>query len=230
MTRLPSLLLIAALTASPLAAQVGSPPDRSPYRDIIHPNGLLFTYGHIGGDGGSLGIGPHSGNIWGLRYDVRLSGLLAGHLGFARFSGVRDAYYPSDSIAKRRKGPFDQSVTFIGLGLQANLTGPKTWHRLAPFVDGEFGAAVGSTVAADTSSLYTFGTKLYFAPAIGTHIFVTDRLRIRLDWRLIYWNLKYPSSFFQSPADGPAAAPIVTGSASEWTGTSSLNAGLFYSF
>lgn len=232
MTRFPALSLLALLAAGPLAAQVGHPPDQSPYRDITHGNGLLFTYGHVGGSGGSLGVGPHSADGWGLRYDVRLSGLLGAHLGFSHFSGIRDAYYPDDSVAKRRKGPFTQSVTLIGAGMQANLTGAKSWHRLAPFIDGEIGAAIGSAIGADTTSFYNFGTKLYLQPGTGAEWYVTDRLRVRFDARLIFWNLKYPSSFFQVPTQEPTGAPIIPagGSASQWTATSWLGLGLHYAF
>ncbi|MGH7589871.1 MAG: hypothetical protein ACREL2_00415 [Gemmatimonadales bacterium] len=232
MTRLPALSLLALLAGGPLAAQVGHPPDQSPYRDITHPGGLLLRYGHVGGSGGSLGVGPHDGNGWGLRYDVRLSGLLGAHLGFTHFSGVRDAYNPDDSVATRRKGPFPQSVTLLGAGMQANLTGAKSWHGLAPFIDGEIGAAIGSTVAADTSSLYSFGTKLYLQPGVGAQWYVTNRLRVRFDARLMFWNLKYPSSFFQAPTAEPLGEPIIPtgGSASEWTATGWLGVGLHYAF
>lgn len=232
MHRLSALPLLALLAAAPLVAQVGHPPDQSPYRDITHSDGLLFTYGHVGGTGGSLGMGPHSGNGWGLRYDVRLSGLIGAHLGFSHYSGVRNAYYPDDSVATRRQGPVSQSVTLVGVGLQANLTGPKSWHGLAPFIDAEIGAAIGSTVAADTSSLYTFGTKLYLQPGTGAEWYVTSRLRLRFDARLIFWNLKYPSTFFQTPTQEPTGAPIIPagGSASQWTATSWLGLGLHYAF
>ncbi|HEV2291511.1 MAG TPA: hypothetical protein VGR60_06710 [Gemmatimonadales bacterium] len=231
MNRYAALLLAATFVARSVSAQVGHAPDSSPYRDITHPNGLLFTYGHIGGDGGSLGVGPHSGDSWGLRYDVKLSGLLGAHLGFSHFTGVRDGYYPNDSVSKRRTGPYSQSVTFIGVGMQANLTGPKTWHRLAPFVDAELGAAVGSQVAADTASLYDFGTKLYLDPGVGVQWFVTSRLRIRFDARRVYWKLKYPVSFFAAPTAQPTANPIIPagGSTTEWSGNGWLSLGIHYS-
>lgn len=222
-------LLLAA--AAPLSAQVGFAPDQSPYHDITRANGFLFQYGHLGGSGGHLGVGPHSGDGWNLRYDVRLSGLLGAHLGFGHFTGTRDAYNPDDSATTRRKTGFSQGVTFLNAGLQATLTGGKTWHHLAPYVDGEFGVAIGSTLPADTASLYKFGTKLYLAPSAGIQWFATPRLRLRFDAKLVYWKLSYPVSFFQVPLQDPAAAPIIPsgGSTTEWTGTTWLSAGLFYS-
>jgi hypothetical protein len=230
---LPALAAL-LLAARPLAAQVGVPPDQSPYRDITRPNALIFSYGHIGGGGGSLAIGPHDGDAWTLRYDVRLSGLLGAHLGFGHFVGVRDAYAtgPKDSIATRRTTGYQQSVTFLGAGIQVAITGPKTWHRLAPYVDLDFGAAIGNTLAADTSSAYQFGTKLYFAPGVGVQWFLTPRVRLRGDAQLLYWKLKYPPTFFQAPPDGVTAAPIVTDptKVGEWTGTGWLSLGLAVSF
>jgi hypothetical protein len=232
MPRTLALVVTLAVAAAPLAGQVGFAPDRSPYRDITRPSGLLFQYGHLGGNGGSLGVGPHDGDGWNLRYDVHLSGLLGAHLGFGHFSGVRDAYYPDDSAATRRRGPYTQGVTFIGAGMQATLTGAKMWHHLAPYLDTEIGAAIGSTVAADTASAYAFGTKLYLAPSVGVQWFASPRLRLRFDAKFVYWKLNYPVSFFQVPLADPTADPIIPsgGSNSAWTATSWLTAGLFFSF
>ena len=230
MRRSLALLVLLVATAAPLTAQVGFAPDASPYRDITRTNGFLFQYGHLGGSGGHLGVGPHSGDGWNLRYDVRLSGLLTAHLGFGHFTGTRVAYYPDDSVATRRKGPFSQGVTFLNAGMQATLTGGKTWHHLAPYFDGEFGVGIGSAIAPDTASAYTFGTKLYLAPSIGVNWFASQRVRVRLDAKMVYWKLSYPVSYFQIPLQEPTGAPIIPsgGSTTEWTGTSWLSVGLFY--
>ncbi len=68
----------AHLPTGPLAAQVGAAPSASPYRDILHGNGWTITAGQVFGDGGPLRLSPNSGRSFGLRYDVRLSGLLQG--------------------------------------------------------------------------------------------------------------------------------------------------------
>lgn len=232
MPRTCALVLALAAFAAPLTAQVGHAPDRSPYRDITRPNGFLLQYGHLGGDGGDLGVGPHGGDGWNIRYNVRLSGLLSAHLGFGHFSGTRDAYYPDDSAATRRTGPYTQGITFIGAGLQTMLTGPKTWHRLAPYLDGEVGAAIGSDVGADTASSYSFGTKLYVAPSAGVEWFATQTVRLRFDAKLVLWKLTYPPSYFQIPLKEPTAAPIIPsgGSTTEWTVTPWLSAGVFLAF
>jgi hypothetical protein len=49
------LLLLAA--APPALAQVGYPPDKSPYRDIPKKMSLAAVFGYFGGTGGNLGLG-----------------------------------------------------------------------------------------------------------------------------------------------------------------------------
>ncbi|HEU4763562.1 MAG TPA: hypothetical protein VFS28_02845 [Gemmatimonadales bacterium] len=220
------LLSLVFLLPATLSAQVGVDPAHSPYRDITKPNAFVFSYGHIGGNGGAVGVGPRDGDAWAFRYDVRFSGLLGGHIGFGHFIGTRYAYNPDDSASKRRTGPFDQGVTFIGGGIHLNLTGPKTWHRLAPYVEGEIGAAVGSKLTADSASAYAFGTKLYVNPGVGVQWFISDRIRLRFEAHRIYWKLTYPVTFYQTPLAEPTAAPIRSGSTTEWTGNGWLSLGV----
>ena len=54
-------------------------------------------------------------------------------------------------LEDRVRGPVDQTVSFAELNLQFNLTGGKTWHRLAPFMGVGGGLTFPSGTAADTS-------------------------------------------------------------------------------
>jgi len=68
--------LLGPCAAAPLASQVGHPPEHSPYHDITKNMSLTALYGDVGGNGGILGIGPHNGSYYGLRYDIRLGGVM----------------------------------------------------------------------------------------------------------------------------------------------------------
>ena len=142
---------------------------------------------------------------------------------------------PFVELANRTSGPVDQSVTFAEANLQLNLTGGKTWHRLAPFVGSGFGVAFAGSTPADTSG-FKLGRKIYLAPYAGLRIFATDRLSLRGEARAVFWKLKYPPSFEREPALEPGDPPdnsnavITDGRVSEWSTSSWLLVGLGYSF
>ncbi|MEO7985497.1 MAG: hypothetical protein ABI766_03110 [Gemmatimonadales bacterium] len=232
--RAPLVALTLCAAATPVAAQVGHAPGSSPFRDIYKGHSVTAMFGHLGGDGGRFGIAPHSGNSYGIRYDIRAGSTIQMGLGFARAHLDRLIVDPFVALADRVSGPVEQTVTFAEANLQFNLTGGKSWHRLAPFMAASVGLTFPSGTAADTSG-FKLGKKLYLAPTIGTRIFVTHRLHLRAEGRLMFWKLKYPSSFQQEPplepgtVDSPNAV-ISDGRVSEWSATPWLQVGLGYSF
>jgi len=219
----------------PLAGQVGHPPGHSPYRDIPKGHSVTPLVGYLGGDGGRFGIAPHAGALFGFRYDIRTASALEMGLGFAHGSLDRLIVDPFVRVADRVSGPVNQSVSFAEFDLQFNLTGGKTWHRLAPFVGAGVGFTFASGTDADTSG-FQFGHKLYLAPSAGFRFFITDRLHLRGEGRLAFWKLKYPRSFEQEPTEEPGNPPLTSnavitdGRTSEWNATPWLQAGLSYSF
>jgi hypothetical protein len=229
-----SALLLVSLPAL-LAAQVGHRPESSPYRDIRKGHTVTPFFGQFGGSGGRFEIGPHDGQIYGLRYDVRTGSTIQIGLGFARADLQRLIVDPFDSLSRRVSGPVDQTVTFAEVNLQLNLTGGKTWHRLAPFVGSGVGLTFPTSTPADTSR-FELGKKIYLAPMVGVRIFVTDRLSLRGEARALFLKLKYPTTFEDEPAAEPGDPPdnsnavITDGRVSEWITSSVLTVGLGYTF
>jgi hypothetical protein len=225
-----ALLLLVALSPGAALAQVGHPPGRSPYREI--PKGHTVTgFGALfGGTGGRFGIAPHDGTLFGIRYDIRTGSTIQMGIGLARGTMERLIVDPFVVLEDRVRGPVDQTVSFAEVNLQFNVTGGKTWHRLAPFVGVGAGMTFPSGTAADTSG-FELGHKIYFAPHAGFRFFLTDRLHLRTDARVLFWKLSYPASFTRVPPDEPEAPPVITdGNVSEWTTSSWLQAGLGFSF
>jgi hypothetical protein len=133
-------------------------------------------------------------------------------------------------LANRVSGPVKQSVTFAELDLHFNLTGGKTWHRIAPYIAASGGIAFAGDTPADTSQ-YRFGKKVYFAPGVGFRFFLSDRLHLRAEARATFWKLNYPTTFQQAPTEDPTAPPVLAGaSTTEWASSRWLQAGLGYSF
>lgn len=239
-SRLPSLsavlgLLIAGASTT-LTAQVGPDPGRSPFRDILHGNGWTVSVGQVFGDGGPLHLSPNSGTSYGVRYDIRLSGLLQGYAELNYLALERQVLAPDDSVVNRFSGPFDATVWTPQIGLQLNITGPKTWHGLAPYLAIGLGAAVGEGMAQDTTS-FNFGSKLLLTPSAGVRMYFSDRIHLRLDGQLLYWKMKYPSTWLGEPAAQPSGpgepttAPVQSqDDLDDWVATPALRLGIGFTF
>lgn len=226
--------LLLACTTATAAAQVGHAPRSSPYRDIRRGHTVTAVAGQMGGSGGRFAMGPHDGTIIGGRYDIRTSRALQLGLGIARADLERMIVDPFVQLDRRTSGPVSQQVTFVELDVQLNLTGEKTWNRLAPFVGTGLGVAFGSETAADTSG-YEFGRKFFFAPHAGLRVFITRRIHLRAEARTAFWKVSYPVTFQQEPVQQPGTpgspnAVITDGRTSEWTTTPTLSIGLGFGF
>jgi hypothetical protein len=225
-----TVIMALALAPAGVLAQVGHPPKSSPYRDIRKGHTFTAMGGYFKGDGGRFGIGPHGDYVFGARYDIRSASAFQIGIGVYHGSLNRLIVNPFVVLANRVTGPVKQSVTFAEIALQFNLTGGKTWHRLAPFVGASAGLAFSSSTPTDTSG-YNFGNKLYLAPTFGLRFFLTDRLHLRAEARANFWKLNYPDSFRLPPTEDPTAPPVAGGgSLTEWVSSRWLQAGLGYSF
>ncbi|HEX3275917.1 MAG TPA: hypothetical protein VHR43_13730 [Gemmatimonadales bacterium] len=232
--RAAALLLTLAALPVPALAQVGHSPGRSPYRDIRKGHMVTPIFGQFGGSGGRFEIGPHDGQTYGLRYDVRTGSAVQVGLGVAHASLTRLVVDPFVELANRTSGPVDQSVTFAEINVQLNLTGGKSWHRLAPFVSAGAGLTFPVSTPQDTSR-FNFGKKFYLAPSTGVRVFVTDRVSLRGEARAVFWKLKYPTTFQDEPALEPGTpdhsnAVITDGRVTEWSTSSWLLVGVGIGF
>jgi hypothetical protein len=222
-------LCLSTLYVSNVSAQVGTPPQSSPYRDIRKGHTFTVIGGYFGGDGGTLGIGPHNGPLYGGRYDIRTGGTIQLGLGVIYGDLERFIVNPYVPEAERKTGPVKQSVTFAEVSLQFNLTGGKSWHRLAPFVGASGGLAFSSSTPADTSG-FDFGNKFFFAPVVGTRIFLSNRLHLRGEAKPTFWKLTFPVAFRREPTPQNPNPVVITTEFDEWDTSWWFQVGLGYSF
>ncbi|HEX5385505.1 MAG TPA: hypothetical protein VFW66_02265 [Gemmatimonadales bacterium] len=224
----PAAFALAALVAigvpAAARAQVGHAPGHSPYHDFPNGNSFTLLVGHFGGGGGEVGVGPHNATTYGLRFDIRTAKAVQFGIGLSRGTFDRLLIDPFQPVAQRVSGPIDQKVMFAELDIQLNLTGGKTWHRLAPFGAITLGGAFSEKTPADTSG-FKFGNRFFFAPNAGVRIFVTRRLHLRGEARAVLWKLSYPANFRMNPT--PVLADVRQ---SEWTMSPWFQAGLGYTF
>ncbi len=206
------------LTAGPpdrLTAQVGHPPDQSPFRDVRREGTWLVTGGYFGGSRGSVGVGISDGATGGIRYEVPW-GAIGASLGVAYAQTTRFVVDPTKDSVTRKSGPYDTDVLLVDAGLQLSLTGRKTWHGWAPYIGGALGLAFGGGSPPDPSG-YKFDTKFTVAPNAGLRWYPGRRLSLRADFRLVLWRLKYPVEYKQpSPVDGSRVLQL-SAPLTEWT-------------
>ncbi len=187
----------------PLQAQVGHLPQLSPYREIRNGRFLEGIGGQLFGSGGPINVGPRDGSLYGARIVFRGQHSIQLGLGGWTSQTKRFIVDADAAPANRTRGPIDQRLTGGEFSLQLNLTGGKSYRGLAPFFGVSLGMVVGEASPPADSSGYKFGTKFYFAPAIGTRYFLGQRLYVKAEARAFFWSLKYPVSY----SDEPTALP-----------------------
>ncbi len=214
---LSGVLLAAAVTAG--QAQVGHEPRKSPYREITKGKSLTFLVGYFGGSGGSMGVGPHNGPTVGGRFDFRVGGTIQLGFGFTVADLERFIVRPTlDSIpGLETVGPVPQQVLMFDFTAQVNLTGAKSWKRLAPYFSGTIGLAIGEDSPLNTGD-FVFGNKIYLTPTLGTRVMMSQTFHLRLEARAQFWKLSYPPAF------------TFTTTAGQWVVSPWLLAGLGVSF
>jgi hypothetical protein len=229
MSKVVRALALCILISPPLAAQVGHDPAHSPYRPILLRMSVSAVGSYIWGSSGKLGVGPSDGPGVGLRYEMRLTGptdLFAAVSWSNLERMVADPTAPADD---RITGPVDQGVLFTEAGILILLTGDKTWHRLAPYLGANLGIGFGASIPQDTSG-YSFSAKFVSGPLLGIRVYASGSIMLRVEGRLQFWKLSYPTSYFTTPEDGdPLLNPLVD-SDTEWTTHPTLLIGLGYAF
>jgi hypothetical protein len=228
-TRLFTLFLLLFLSL-PLSAQVGHEPRSSPYRDLRIKQTITGFGGYLWGGYGKAGVGPGDGPLAGIRWDVHLGGFASLFLGGSYSDLERVLLDPSQPPETRVVGTTTQGVTIIDGGANLLLTGRKTWHGLMPYIGAATGIALGGSVPEDSLTNYTFNTKFHFGPTGGFRFFLSRRLHLRAEGRVMFWKLSYPNVFFQPGVD-PIVPPILdptTNSQSEWVTHLTLMIGLGY--
>jgi len=208
--------MAAALTAQvmlgvshDLSAQVGHPPESSPYRDLRAKRVLSMTAGYLSGSSGTAQVGPGSGPFAGARFDIHLGGPAAAAFGLAFASLDRTIINPTVAPEERVLGTASQSVMLADAGIDLLLTGEKSWHRMIPYVGASLGLALGGAVTADSSSGFKFATQFKTGPHVGLWMHSSDRITFRVEARDVIWRLKYPSGFFANPAQAPDTDPVL---------------------
>ncbi len=222
------LLLIAGASGT-ARAQVGYPPDRSPYRDFEPRHELSLLFGIDESNLDPAGVAPHGGLVTSGRYEWRAGG--PAHL-FAQVSRIgarRTVIDPTRSASARSLGERDWPTYALDLGLAMALTGEKTWHELIPEINAGTGFVSDFQSKRDVGG-FKFGTRFAFDWGAGIRWVGGGRWGLRADMTNRLYTVSYPTSYFTAPTSGGTAVLSGSQSKSSWTNHAAFTLGLTYVF
>lgn len=202
-------LVLAALLGSAHAAGAQQIP--SPIRYVETTHSLGFFAGYLLTDPGiafdtaanrNVELGPQSAPVMGVRYNLRFGGPLSGEASLGFSPTERKVYAPAsetDPTPVELDRTEDVPLLVGEAGLRFHVTGPRTWHGLAPFVVGSAGVVADLDGSGDAeedgvpeTAAFGFGPSLAVGAAIGTDWFPTRRLSLRVEVRDHLWKISAP--------------------------------------
>lgn len=199
--RIPVPLLVVALATfgSSAAAQEIT----SPYRFVDSSQALGLFGGYALTDEGSFDLGPESAPTGGLRYAIRISGPFTFEAEAAFLPSERAVFDTAFVEAGRERiGEADLRLLLVQGALRFNITGPRTYRGLQPFLvfgggaaidvsdsDGAFRDELGPDVVFD------FGTTFAAQIGVGIEWFASRNIAVRADVRDVFWQIEAPAAF-----------------------------------
>lgn len=224
------VLPLLALAARPAGAQgitshiryVEQAQSISPFAGWVFANPDLTL-----NDTTTVALGPRSAPIFGLAYEVRVTGPIsirtsAGFIPSKRKVFLAEAVNDSAEIRAIDTGrEANVGILLIESGVTFHLTGPRTYRNLAPFVGARAGYARQITgrdsaeSAVPTAERYRFGPSFAVAASAGTDYFLARSLSVRLELNGRLWRESAPAGF---RASGQTKL-------SEWNNASSVQLG-----
>jgi hypothetical protein len=202
----------------------------SPYRFLdTRQSGSAFA-GHVVTNTGAIELGPESGTIFGVRYDLGLGGPFTFEIELGWFSSTRAVQdtVPGDTVHVT-VGDVDFRAIAGNIALRFNITGPRTWHGLLPYV--LLGGGLTSDVAAESGTekalpadlRFRFGNRFTGVMGGGVEWLPAPRMGVRFDVRNMLWKLNTPTAFLYG--DRVLSLP-----GDQWTQNVSLTAGVSVRF
>lgn len=196
------LVTLTLLLAPALAARADAQSIPSPFRYLERAQSVSVFGGYLITDGGRFDLTPRSGPIAGLRYLGRFAGPVSGEVVVGAVPTDRTVYARTNvtdpTAPLTRITETDALLLTAEAGLRLSLTGPRTWHGLAPAVAATAGlvADVGGRAdeekALPANQLVPLGPAFAVGISAGTDWFLTERLSLRLLAKDHLWRREIP--------------------------------------
>ncbi|HET7321660.1 MAG TPA: hypothetical protein VFI96_04125 [Longimicrobiaceae bacterium] len=189
--------LLPLLLARPAQAQTIP----SPYDYIDLTQSVEIFAGYVHAQTGDFGVGPEPAAYFGATYAGRLTGPLAGTvtLGYIPTHRTIFSRAAGDSVLTARVPNHPAQLLLAEAGVRFQITGPRTWNGLAPYV-GIGGGVVTDLSASDSleatleqnDQLVELGPSFAVSLSAGTDWFLTERLSLRAEAQDHLWRLNTP--------------------------------------
>lgn len=218
--------LILALIPSFASAQVGHPPNDSPYRDVSRRPRLTLFGGWYSAADDDAGVLPKSAPLLGARMEVHVGGPADIMVRLGHVATERTVIDPTKSAGSRVIETRDVSLGFGEIGLSFSLTGAKTWHHVMPTLNGGIGL-VSDFRGVDPGG-FKHGTTFAVSYGFGMrYVPQTSRFSIRADIGSYMYSLEYPVSYYTPAGDGTSVLTQDT-KRSQWRNNWTLTLGVSY--
>ena len=210
-------------------AQVGFPPERSPYRDVPWRQGLTAFTGWFNAAIEPAGVAPASAPMVGLRYDVQLAGPAQLTVRSAYVASERDVIDPRQVTGRRGFGTRSAPMLLNDLGISVNLTGDRSWHSIVPVI--QFGAGTASDLhpSLDIGN-YSFGTTFALTLGGGVRWVPGGRFEVRADVTDYLYSYRYPGTYFQATQAGDSPVLPSGSPRSRWRHNAGLTLGVTWRY
>ena len=223
-----ALCLLSVVAASPLSAQVGHEPSKSPYLDLEFKQEITgFTGVFIAGKEPS-GVAPRSGPMIGARYEAKVGGPAFFTARFARIFSERMIADPTRAQGSRYSEltPWPLYVTDASISL--NLTGQKSIRHFVPVANMGFGIVSDFKSGTDAGG-YRFGTTFAFSFGGGVRWTPGGPFQLRADFADYLYQHNYPTSYYIKASDSTSVLPP-SQARSVWKHNVALTVGASYLF
>ncbi len=240
-----ALVALLLLSARSAFAQVGYPPQRSPYRDLRETMEVTFYSGYYRAKKDPARVAPVSGPMFGAHYQWRAGGPANLTVDLARIASERrvldpekkgsTVVTPADTVfcavteetcksAGRYRWPL---YSFDG-GLTMALTGERSFLRLVPEVKAGVGIVTDFHSQPDVGQ-FGFGTRFALTWGAGLRVLPGGRYSLRADITNRLYSVKYPITYY-IPADDGTTIFSARQSRSAWLNNPAFTIGVSYLF
>jgi hypothetical protein len=208
--RIAPALAALALFARPAAAQG----IHTPIRYVEQAQAVGPWVGYVAAstkltlnDSTEVPIGPKAAPAFGVQYELRASGPMSlqarvGYMPTTRQVFLAEAVNDSNAIRAIATGRTAKvGVLLAEVGFLFHLTGPRAYHGVAPYLGltGGFARQVSGTDPQDSTvpapERYRFGPAFAVGTNLGTDVFLTERLSLRLELDGRLWRENGPAGF-----------------------------------
>ena len=220
---------------SQLGAQVGYPPNKSPFRDLRETQEITLFTGYYRAKADPARIAPQSGPMIGAHYQWRPSGPANLSLSVARVASERRVLDPEVTADCATAalgnckviGTFRWPVYLFDAGFALSLTGARSFFRLVPEVKAGMGIASDFHSNPDVGD-FAFGTRFAFSWGAGIRYVPGGRYQLRADLTNHLYTVKYPITYYQAASDGSSI--LTNQSRSAWLNNPGFTIGVSYLF